>query len=215
MTQVVRPFQPADRQALLTIGSETAFFGAPIEAYLEDRQVFEDAFFSYYTDYEPEHAWAACDDKMLVGFLTGCIDTKRHDQIFRRKILPTVFWKWLRGKYHPGKKTMKFVLALVKAEMHGEISSADISLYPAHLHINLLPAWRGKGLGRKLMECYLRQLRESGVIGVHLTTTSFNKAACRLYEAAGFSLLEEHPTRMYAHLVNHPISHRCYGMRLK
>jgi RimJ/RimL family protein N-acetyltransferase len=215
MSQSVRLFQAGDRKALLTIGSETAFFGAPIEAFIEDRQVFEDAFFSYYTDYEPEHAWVACDDHLVVGFLTGCTDTKRHDRIFQRKILPSVFWKWLRGKYHPGMKTMKFAFALANAELRKEIATTDLSHYPAHLHINLLPAWRGKGLGRGMMECYLHQLRESGVMGVHLTTTSFNQAACRLYEAVGFSLLAEHPTHMYAHLVKQSINNRCYGMKLK
>jgi ribosomal protein S18 acetylase RimI-like enzyme len=215
MSQVVRPFQATDREALLTIGSETAFFGAPIEAFMEDRRVFEDAFFSYYTDYEPEHAWVACDDSRVIGFLTGCTDTKKHDRVFQRQILPAVFWKWLRGKYHSGRKTMRFALALAKAELQREVSNVDLSVYPAHLHINLLPAWRGKGLGRGLMECYLQQLQEGGVIGVHLTTTSYNEAACKLYEAIGFRLLEEHPTQMYAHLVNHPINNRCYGMKLR
>jgi ribosomal protein S18 acetylase RimI-like enzyme len=211
MTLNVHKFQPGERNALLAIGSETAFFGAPIEAFLDDRRVFEDVFFSYYTDYEPEHAWVASEGEQVVGFLTGCPDTKRHNRFFQNRILPLVTWNWLRGKYHLGKRTLQYTLAILKASLRAEFVGADLTLYPAHLHINLLPAWRGKGLGRGLMEHYLEQLCDEDVVGVHLTTTSYNTAACRLYEAAGFHLLGERHTGMYAHLVNQPIDNRCYG----
>jgi ribosomal protein S18 acetylase RimI-like enzyme len=214
MTLSVRLFQQEDRRALLTIGSETAFFGAPIEAFLEDRKVFEDAFFSYYTDYEPEHAWSACDHDQVVGFLTGCPDTRRHDRYFQKKILPEVIWKWIRGKYHLGRKTIRYALAILKAGLHREFAAADLQMYPAHLHINLLPAWRGKGLGRSLMDHYLNQLQMEGITGVHLTTTSYNTAACRLYESEGFQLIDERRTEMYAHLVSQPISTRCYARKI-
>ena len=45
---VVRPYQPEDREAVLRLGADTAFFGAPIEACMEDRNIFLDAFYVYY-----------------------------------------------------------------------------------------------------------------------------------------------------------------------
>jgi hypothetical protein len=53
---LIRPYQPKDRESVFRIAADTAFFGAPIEAYMEDRNVFLDAFYAYYTDLEPEHA---------------------------------------------------------------------------------------------------------------------------------------------------------------
>jgi ribosomal protein S18 acetylase RimI-like enzyme len=214
MTAIVRLFRSGDREALLQIGAETAFFGAPIEKYMEDRRIFMDAFYSYYTDCEPEHAWVADDEGQIAGFLTGCVDTHRHDRIWARKILPAAMWKFLTGKYHTGPKLWQYVRAMLKAARHGHIPGADLSLYPAHLHINLLPAWRGQGLGRGLIEAYLNQLRSLGVKGVHLQTTSYNVAACHLYERVGFQILEHRPTKMYAHLVDEPVEALCYGMRL-
>ncbi len=210
----VRPFELHDRQPLLQIGADTAFFGAPIEAYMEDRRIFMDAFYAYYTDYEPQHAWVACANNQVVGFLTGCVDSKAHHRVFLSKILPAVVWKFLTGQYHPGPKTWQYVRAAAGAARRGEIAGADEKRYPAHLHINLLPAWRGLGLGRGLMEAYLNQLSSLGVPAVHLQTTSLNAAACRLYEKAGFHLLDARPTRMYAHLVDGPVENRCYGLEL-
>jgi hypothetical protein len=54
---LIRPYQPADRQAVFRIGADTAFFGAPIEVCLEDRNLFLDAFYACYTDLEA--SWPA------------------------------------------------------------------------------------------------------------------------------------------------------------
>lgn len=86
--QVIRTYQPADRQAVFRIGADTAFFGAPIEAYMEDRDAFLDAFYAYYTDLEPEHTWVACADGEVVGFLAGCVDTRIHNRKLMRVIIP-------------------------------------------------------------------------------------------------------------------------------
>ena len=85
---LIRPYQPKDRESVFRIAADTAFFGAPIEAYMEDRNVFLDAFYAYYTDLEPEHAWVACSEDVVVGFLTGCVDAHVHGRKFQRFILP-------------------------------------------------------------------------------------------------------------------------------
>jgi ribosomal protein S18 acetylase RimI-like enzyme len=98
--------------------------------------------------------------------------------------------------------------------LRGELTHADLDIYPAHLHINVDSEYRGHGLGRKLMEAYLQQLRDLGVKGVYLDTTSLNEIACRLYEKMGFRLLEARPARFWAKWFGHPVENRCYGLKL-
>lgn len=62
--------------------------------------------------------------------------------------------------------------------------------YPAHLHINVHPQGQGKGIGRKLIEAYCRDLKHEGVPGVHLITTAEAKNP-GFYRAVGFTF--EHP----------------------
>ena len=62
----------------MRIAADTAYFGDPIEAYMEDRNVFLDAFYAYYTDLAQEHAWAACAQDVVVGFLMGSVDAHDH-----------------------------------------------------------------------------------------------------------------------------------------
>lgn len=55
------------------------------------------------------------------------------------------------------------------------------------------PAYRGIGLGRKLMDLYMEHLRSSGYKGSYLLTTKELPTAGHLYTAHGFKLKEEKP----------------------
>lgn len=211
---IVRPYQSSDRRAVFHIAADTAFFGAPIEIFLDDRRLFCDAFYRYYTDFEPQHGWVADDGQTDVGFLMGCTDTRVHDEVFRKKILPGVVKDVLRGCYQLGTKTIRYSLTQMWAALSGNFAKVDLALYPAHLHINVVAATRGSGIGFRLMEAYLEQLRRLGLPGVHLHTTSQNTAAMRLYEKLGFTLLAARPTHAWKHLIDQPIDNLAYGLKL-
>lgn len=42
--------------------------------------------------------------------------------------------------------------------------------YPAHLHINLAPAFRGRGLGARLIEAFAACAADAGATGMHVVT---------------------------------------------
>jgi len=213
----VRPFHPADREAVFRIAADTAFYGAPVEAMLDDRRLFCDVFYRYYTDFEPERGWVAevveGGQARVVGFLMGSTDPARRQRAMRG-LIANVAWRALGGGYRVGPKTWRYAFALLGQALRRELPAADPQRYPAHLHINLEAGWRGQGLGRGLMQAYLDQLRALGLPGVHLHTTSLNAAACRLYEKMGFQLLDARPTRLPAALGLGTFENRCYGRRL-
>jgi ribosomal protein S18 acetylase RimI-like enzyme len=212
LDQVVRPFEPTDRRTVHRIAADTAFFGAPVETFLDDRQVFCDAFPAYYTDQEPEHAWVACVQGEVVGFLLGCVDTAQQQAWFR-KTLPGLLGRAVRGIYRVGKRTLVYTAQITRTALRGEFTHVDLTAYPAHLHINLEAGSRGLGLGRRLIEAYLGQLRALGVPGVHLETTSQNEVACHLYRKVGFELLDTRLTRLWKRYVPVPVENRCYGLK--
>lgn len=209
----IRPYRSGDRQAVHAIGADTAFFGEPVEAELEDRRLFCDLFLAYYTDREPEHAWVACQEERVTGFLLGCLDGRRQRRALLWSIVPRVLGRMPRRGYRLGRRTFRFAGAMVGAWLRGEVPPSFTGRYPAHLHLNVAAPWRGRGVGRRLLEAYLAQLRALAVPGVHLHTTSRNEAACRLYESAGFRLLDQRPTRLWAGLLDGPVQRRCYGLR--
>jgi len=194
---IIRLYEPNDHQEVLRISADTAVFGEPVEAILEDRHIFCDAFTAYYTNFESEYVWVACVDDQVVGYLTGCVDTiSQRRRIIGRSIIPLV-GRIIQGKYHLGGKTFNYAKYMALGALRKEYPQVDLKQYPAHLHVNVEAAMRGRGLGRSLMTAYLEQLSEMGVPGVFLDTTDFNEAACRLYEAIGFELLDGCPTRVW------------------
>jgi ribosomal protein S18 acetylase RimI-like enzyme len=210
----IRPYQPADREVVFRIAADTAFFGEPVEAFFEDRHLFCEAFYRAYTDLETEQGWVACAGDNVVGFLMGCTDTVRLRRRLPRQILPETFWQILRGHYHIGARTRRYALGLALGALRGEFFQANPAFYPAHLHVNLARDWRGRGLGRRLIGTFLDELRRLSISGVHIHTTSLNRAACRLYEKLGFCLLDSRPTRLWEYVLDQPVRNLCYGLRI-
>jgi ribosomal protein S18 acetylase RimI-like enzyme len=210
----VRPYRPGDRQALHDIAGDTAFFGQPVEVFMEDRQPFLDTFVAYYTDYEADFAWVAEAGGLVVGYLTGCPDASRQARVLRRRIVPRVLLRLVSGRYTVGSKTAGYVLRLVLSLLRGEYPRPDRTIYPAHLHVNVADGWRGRGLGRRLLTAYLGQLRRVGVPGVHLGTTTLNHAAVHLYRALGFELLASHRSRLWEGVIGEPVENLSFGKRL-
>ncbi len=198
----------------MRIAADTAAFGAPVEAFLDDRRLFCDAVYRFYVEYEPEHAWVAAAGSEVTGFLLGCVDTRRRDRCIARRIVPPVAVNLLLARYRVGRRTLRHARAEVAAALRREFPAVDLAAYPAHLHINLDARWRGQGAGRGLMEAYLRQLRTLAIPGVHLRTTSLNTAAVALYTRFGFELLDARATRLWAHVAEGYIENRCYGLKL-
>ncbi len=211
----IRPYEKGDREAVLRIAADTAAFGEPVEAFLDDRRLFCDAVYRYYVDFEPEHAWVATVEASVAGFLVGATAMARRDRCLATRILPVLTGEVLRGRYRVGRRTWQHALDEVTAAARREFPAVDLKQYPAHLHINLDAQWRGLGLGRRLIAAYLAQLRDLGVPGVHLRTTNLNTAAVALYTRTGFQLLGARPTRLWRHVTARPVENQCYGLKLR
>ena len=81
---------------------------------------------------------------------------------------------------------------------HPDLSTpVDVTAYPSHLHIDLLPRAQGQGWGRKLMTTLLGELKERGSAGVYLGLGRSNKRAFQFYKKTGFSTLVEKTNEIY------------------
>jgi ribosomal protein S18 acetylase RimI-like enzyme len=58
--------------------------------------------------------------------------------------------------------------------------------FPAHLHVNLAPAYRSRGIGRKLIDAFAKDAVQAGAKGIHIVTSA-DARNVRFYERAGFS----------------------------
>lgn len=162
----IRPYAPSDRDAVRGVCWQTAYMGGSIEYLYRDPTSWADMYTSYYTDVEPESAWVVVNsDGRVVGYLLGCVDTRKWHSELRialRHQLTRFLWArprtagfWWRAGFD------------VLRDLGAARPPFDLARYPAHVHCNLLPEARGKGVARELFAQWHAALKARGVPGVH------------------------------------------------
>jgi GNAT superfamily N-acetyltransferase len=205
---LVRSYRPEDRERVRWICCETGFIGNPQEAVFIGREEFADLWSSYWTDYEPESAFVAEVEGRVEGYILGCLDTPRQEKIWNQAIVPRVARRLLRPAWWKHSINRRFIRAMVRSRLRHEFNAPlrdIIASYPAHLHTNIGdPAMRGLGLGGAMMRALFQYLRQKGVKGVHLGTTSHNRPAVPFYEHVGFQVLHQSRLTLYDHAIPDP-----------
>jgi len=64
-----------------------------------------------------------------------------------------------------------------------------VSVYPAHMHINVLPEMQRQGWGRRMIDQAVNHVRSEGGRGLHLGIDSRNDEARKFYRRVGFESL--------------------------
>jgi ribosomal protein S18 acetylase RimI-like enzyme len=181
----IRAYRSTDRAAVRRIAFATGFMGEPVDWLWGDAESFADVFIKYYTDAEPESLLVAEDAGVVVGYLSGCVDSGRAHGAAQREITRII----ARGAFFRPSIAGFFWRAL--ADIARDRGAPDDVLgdshWPAHLHINLLPQGRGQGLGRQLMDAWFERLRGLASPGVHLGTFAENTTALRFFAGCGFA----------------------------
>lgn len=163
---------------------QTGYMGEPIDWLWRDPESFADLLTTYYTDREPESLLVGELDSGVVGYLMGCVDSRRvrgAAAVAARGIIRR------GGMVRPGVAGFLW-RSIFDAMRDGSVPDEYLedSIWPAHLHINLLPAARGRGAGGALMSAWLERLRSGGCPGVHLGTFFENHNAIAFFESRGF-----------------------------
>ncbi|NEB03162.1 N-acetyltransferase [Streptomyces sp. SID13726] len=180
----IRPYGPQDRDALDEICVRTAHLGQDSRPHYVDPGVFPAAFAAPYAYLEPELAFVLDDGEgRAVGYVVGTADTWRFVEEYRARWLPLAAERYPEPGRPPRTPDEEIVALLHRPE---RMLVPEVAGYPAHLHIDLLPEWQGRGYGRALMAALFRALHERGVAAVHLCMVSANTPARAFYDRLGF-----------------------------
>lgn len=212
---LIRPFQPGDRAALASIAYQTGFFGRSARVYFPARRLFEVLWMGAYFHCrgQPGAAqsvvgYVAEAGGEVVGYVVGSTSHAAY-QCGLLRALRSDLW----GALWPPGDVARSLPYLLRAARFAA-PHASWQAYPAHLHINLLPAARGQKLGERLLEAYLARLQALGVPGVQLSTTAENRAALALYRKHGFEVLATRKTPLWTPWLGHSAEQVVMGRRL-
>ncbi|MFM9588035.1 GNAT family N-acetyltransferase [Streptomyces scabiei] len=180
----VRPYRPGDHDDLYEICVRTAHNGGDSTPFYTDPGVFPAAFAAPYAHLEPELTFVLDDGGgRAVGYILGTADTPAFVDAFRARWLPLVAERYPAPPGPPATPDEEIAGLLHHPE---RMLVPELAPYPAHLHIDLLPAWQGRGYGRALMRTFLTALHTAGTAAVHLCMVTANTPARAFYDRVGF-----------------------------
>lgn len=179
----VRPYRPQDREALEEICVRTAHNGGDARPVYADPSILPAIFAVPYVVLEPDLAFVVDDGGEAVGYILGTADTPRFAEWFRARWLPALADRHPRPAGEPATPDEAMLDLMHRPE---RMVHPGLAPYPAHLHIDLLPPYQGRGYGRRLMRTFLTALAHKGVPAVHLTMATANTSARAFYDRLGF-----------------------------
>lgn len=183
---MLRPYEAGDRARVRAICFDTGYMGEP-EWQWRDRESFADLYSAYYTDAEPQSALVAERAGVVEGYLLGCLDSRQawsEAAVFVR-LLRT---RWIALRPSTARFVWRSFADVAADKLRGRPlpENPHDDRWPAHLHIDLLPGIRGRGVGGRLLRMWLARLDEAGVAGCHVQTLAENARAVAAFESVGF-----------------------------
>ncbi len=182
----IRAVREDDLDALYRIALATGDGGADATALYRDPNLLGHIYATPYAVLCPETVFVAEDAGEVGGYIVGAADTVAFETRVEAE-----WWPRLRTEYAEpvGVPQADWTLdqRRIRTIHHPRRTPSEItSTYPSHLHINLLPALRGRNVGRRLMDRWLQVIRKLGSPGAHLAVGRANTRAIRFYTACGF-----------------------------
>ena len=182
----IRLAQPGDLAAAYYVCLKTGDHGRDGEPfYRDDPDALGRIFVGPYLAYESELSWVVEDDQGVCGYALAALDSRaffaRYDQQWRRNLcaqFPSPVGDsatWTRAQ-------------TVHSWYHQPdyVCPEPYEAYPSHMHIDLLKRARGQGVGRRMMEQGMDELRQRGSPGAHLGVSVLNTPALGFYQRLGF-----------------------------
>lgn len=206
---VIRPLRPSDREAVGRIAYQTGFFGESAARYFPAQPLFGELWTGPYFRQADMVGFVAVLDGQVVGYIVGTASQRAYHWGVLRTVLSAV-WRTL-----PAPRALLACLRYLLRAGRFAPPHANGALYPAHLHINLLPQARGHHLGEQLLQTFLLALKKRGVPGVQLSTTTENRAALGLYHKFGFQVLVTQFTPLWTPWLSRPAEHVIMGRILE
>ena len=183
---VIRPATPADYPALYRICLETADAGKDARALYSDPDYPGQRFAVPYARFAPDFAFVLTFDDEVMGYVLAAPDTRAFEAQ-----LQAHWWPQLQAQYRERDAVAPLDSKVLDSIRHPDCADeALVTQWPAHLHINLLPAAQKGGWGRRMILHELTALRTAGVRGVHLGVSLQNEQVCAFYERMGFSPIQ-------------------------
>ena len=174
---------PKDLPNLLQICLKTSDAGADGSDLYTLKELVGDIYVTPYVLHQPEFAYLLEVDGTASGYVLGVLDTAQFERDLAANYWPKAVRKYsqIQQSLSESDKRLLDLLFSIK-----KTTEDILSLFPSHLHIDILEPFQGRGYGKEMINHLLEELTISGSSGVHLHVSSKNLRAHAFYKKLGF-----------------------------
>ena len=181
----IRRCEPPDVDAAYDVCLRTGDNGEDASHDFDDPKALGHIYVGPYLKLEPQLAFVLEDPQGVCGYALGALDSKTFYDAYLNQWLPEIRQRHPEPTGGPAQWTR--TQKVYSDYYHPVIFMPEpYNQYPSHLHIDLLPHARGRGLGREMMNVQLAELTAKDSPGVHLGMGATNLRAERFYKKLGF-----------------------------
>lgn len=131
----------------------------------------------YYIEQEAHNCFVATDEKdNAIGYILCAEAYDAFAKALENEYIPRIPEENTTARYYAENSA-------VQQEKYKDI-------YPAHLHIDLLPEYQRRGIGRRLIDTLIQHLKNKKIPGVMLSVSKENTGGIKFYKNYGFTHLE-------------------------
>ncbi len=188
----IRRFTAADAPAVDDICVRTGDAGGDARGRHRTDSLLPDLFARPYWTLEPDFAFVLDDEcpdagSRAVGYVLGTPDTPAFVRAYRERWIPATAARLpVPDRQAAGSPPTPDDELLALHHRPERMLDPGLAGFPAHLHIDLLPAHQGQGHGRALIERIAAEFTAAGASGVHVGVAPGNTAALAFYARVGF-----------------------------
>jgi GNAT superfamily N-acetyltransferase len=143
---------------------------------------------------EPGHCFVVDNGEgRAVGYIIGTADTSNFVKKYREIYIPYLETEGLHppapdepfGWNENLPNALRFIMHSPENLLHEDEPQLLLE-FPAHLHIDILPEFHKRGLGRKLIDTFDKEVKKEGAQGLHLVMAVANVEAAKFYQHTGW-----------------------------
>lgn len=194
MSITIRKTHITETPYLYSICLKTAADGLDASHLYTDPYLVGQYYAAPYFFYDPSLCFVAVQNALPQGYILATEDTKKFNNWLEQNWLPI-----LRTRYQKPQESDNF--SLYEQNLRNIIHTNHLtntekteelfSVYPAHLHIDLLPSLQGQGCGKLLIQTLFSELKNRACKGLHLGVSKNNQKAQAFYTKIGMKIISE------------------------
>jgi ribosomal protein S18 acetylase RimI-like enzyme len=165
---IIRGYNINDREQVRKICYDNS---SDNKTYRDNPELLLTLYCDYYIDKEPQNCFVATSVDKVIGYI----------------ICSENFNKYLNNYKPFMKKLIKLSFVSFIDKIFANKKEKKISnKYPAHMHIDIASDYQRIGLGSRLLDALITNLKIKGVSGLHLECGADNTKAINFYKKYGF-----------------------------